>query len=37
MERVSATPDDAPAWLAVVREDLVAHDPEEFREVWGID
>lgn len=29
--------DDAPAWLAMLREDLAAYDPEEFRGAWGID
>lgn len=29
--------DDAPAWLALVREDLSALDPAEFRAAWGID
>ncbi len=29
--------DDAPNWLAMVRDDLAAGDPEEFRAVWGID
>ncbi len=29
--------DDAPAWLDLVREDLLDLDPEEFRAAWGID
>ena len=28
--------DDAPAWLALVRDDLASYDPEGFRESWGI-
>ncbi len=28
--------DDAPAWLALVRDDLASYDPEGFREAWGI-
>jgi len=29
--------DDAPVWLALVRESLLELDPEEFRAAWGID
>jgi hypothetical protein len=29
--------DDAPTWLALIRDDLMACDPEEFRAAWGID
>jgi hypothetical protein len=29
--------DDAPGWLALVRDDLLDLDPEEFRAAWGID
>ena len=29
--------DDAPGWLALVRDDLLELDPEEFRAAWGID
>lgn len=29
--------DDAPVWLALVRDDLVAYDPAEFRVAWSID
>lgn len=29
--------DDAATWLALVRDDLQALDPAEFREAWGID
>lgn len=29
--------DDAPAWLDLVRTNLAALDPEEFRGAWGID
>jgi hypothetical protein len=28
--------DDAPAWLALVRDDLAAYDPAEFRAAWGM-
>ena len=29
--------DDAPAWLEMVREDLLTLDPAEFRAAWAID
>ena len=29
--------DDAPAWLDMVREDLLTLDPAEFRAAWAID